>query len=262
MTKLLVSVRNAEEALAAIEGGADVVDVKEPAHGPLGAAEPDTWRKVAMAVRGWKTLSAALGELRDQPDRWFGRHIGLLAGYRYAKVGLAGCRKDPQWFEKWRNLLKLFPRHVSPVAVIYADHETCGAPEPLEILAKGAELGCQAVLVDTFNKRQGDLWSHVDEMFLRNLVADARSHRMLTAIAGSLAGEGLVRAASVEADFVAVRGAVCSGGRIGRVSAVKVRDTLATLRHAPIHGSVAIARASARDESTMAFDAISSSPPG
>ncbi|GIS63269.1 MAG: hypothetical protein CM1200mP2_54940 [Planctomycetaceae bacterium] len=37
---LLVSVRSGQEARAAIEGGCAVLDVKEPAHGPLGMAGP------------------------------------------------------------------------------------------------------------------------------------------------------------------------------------------------------------------------------
>ena len=39
---LLVSVRSAAEALAALAGGADVIDVKEPNQGSLGAADDDT----------------------------------------------------------------------------------------------------------------------------------------------------------------------------------------------------------------------------
>ena len=36
---LLVSVRSADEAIAALAGGADVIDVKEPNRGALGAAD-------------------------------------------------------------------------------------------------------------------------------------------------------------------------------------------------------------------------------
>ena len=38
MAKLLVSVRSADEAEVALEGGADIIDVKEPLHGSLGWA--------------------------------------------------------------------------------------------------------------------------------------------------------------------------------------------------------------------------------
>ena len=38
MTRLLVSVRSAAEALAALAGDADLIDVKEPAGGSLGSS--------------------------------------------------------------------------------------------------------------------------------------------------------------------------------------------------------------------------------
>ena len=47
-TRLLVSVRSADEAEAAIAGGADVIDVKEPSHGPLGMSEPDQYSKITL----------------------------------------------------------------------------------------------------------------------------------------------------------------------------------------------------------------------
>ena len=39
---LLVSVRCVDEVAAAIEGGAEIIDVKEPSHGSLGMALPET----------------------------------------------------------------------------------------------------------------------------------------------------------------------------------------------------------------------------
>src|SRR5690606_38342384 len=46
MTQLLVSVRNRAEALAALAGGADLIDVKEPWRGSLGAAPPHVMEEV------------------------------------------------------------------------------------------------------------------------------------------------------------------------------------------------------------------------
>jgi uncharacterized protein (UPF0264 family) len=48
--KLLVSVRNAEEARAALRGGADVIDVKEPDNGPLGMAGAEAIAAVVDVV--------------------------------------------------------------------------------------------------------------------------------------------------------------------------------------------------------------------
>src|SRR5260370_1370869 len=48
--RLLVSVVTAEEVEAALEGGADVVDVKNPAEGSLGAATPALLRAIRSLV--------------------------------------------------------------------------------------------------------------------------------------------------------------------------------------------------------------------
>src|SRR4051794_5358072 len=65
--QLLVSVRSAEEAEAALAGGAGLIDVKEPARGSLGAADPTVIAEVLHAVGGRAPVSAALGELLDAP---------------------------------------------------------------------------------------------------------------------------------------------------------------------------------------------------
>jgi uncharacterized protein (UPF0264 family) len=63
MTKLLVSVRSAEEAGLAIAGGADLIDVKEPLEGSLGAASPTVIDEVLDRVGGRGPVSVACGEL-------------------------------------------------------------------------------------------------------------------------------------------------------------------------------------------------------
>src|SRR5262245_59562547 len=115
MTGLLVSVRSAAEARAALAGGADLIDVKEPHRGPLGAADPALWREVEAEIGSAVPLSAALGEL-SQHTRSDPRRLG--ATYRYAKVGLAQALGLGDWKEEWRRLLDTFPAHVSSVAVI------------------------------------------------------------------------------------------------------------------------------------------------
>ena len=89
---LLVSVRSAAEALAALAGGADVIDVKEPNQGSLGAADDDTISAVVRAVAGRAPVSAALGELVDligSPNGDYARV--LIDGVLLFKTGLARC---------------------------------------------------------------------------------------------------------------------------------------------------------------------------
>src|SRR3954454_23697054 len=89
---LLVSVRSAAEALAALAGGADVIDVKEPNRGSLGAADDDTIAAVVEAVAGRAFVSAAFGELVELSASSNGdRRRALVAGVSLFKVGLAQC---------------------------------------------------------------------------------------------------------------------------------------------------------------------------
>jgi (5-formylfuran-3-yl)methyl phosphate synthase len=92
-TRLLVSVRNPAEALAALAGGADLIDVKEPARGPLGRAGDAVITAVVRCIAGRRPVSAALGELAAEPK------TDAPPGLRYHKWGLAGCGSNPRWQE-------------------------------------------------------------------------------------------------------------------------------------------------------------------
>src|SRR5437870_6982957 len=79
---LLVSVRSASEAEAALAGGAHLIDVKEPGRGPLGRADDATIAAVVQRVAGRRPVSVALGELHEQGRCYPG------AGLSYVKWGL------------------------------------------------------------------------------------------------------------------------------------------------------------------------------
>lgn len=214
MTRLLVSVRSAREALAALAGGADLIDVKEPHRGSLGAATPAVWRHVALAVRSLRPLSAALGELRD--IRPFDNDA--LQGYAFAKLGLAGCAALPDWQQRWQAALAMLPRAIAPVAVAYADYHAAGAPPPHLICAVGQQLGCRALLVDTFQKEHGDVFDVLGVDQLVKLFRQARDLDLRIVLAGSLRLDRLRDALGIWPDYVAVRGAVCQTSRAGELS--------------------------------------------
>lgn len=63
--QLLVSVRDSSEALAAVRGGADIIDVKDPSSGPLGFAGVSIIESILNVVHDQCPVSAALGECHD-----------------------------------------------------------------------------------------------------------------------------------------------------------------------------------------------------
>ena len=52
MTQFLASVRDVSEAAIALAAGADIVDLKEPSRGALGAVEPATIAAVLRHIAG------------------------------------------------------------------------------------------------------------------------------------------------------------------------------------------------------------------
>jgi uncharacterized protein (UPF0264 family) len=224
-TGLLVSVRNADEARVALASGADVIDVKEPNRGSLGAADAEVVAAVAAAVGERAPISVAVGELLE------GRCLATgTAGITYAKLGLAGCRSRDSWPARWRASIQQWPAGVRPVAVVYADWDLADSPLPEDVLAEAVTVGCPALLIDTWDKSRGTLFEHWPPHDVAQFCSRVRAAGITVVLAGSLHGESLQTAVSYRPDLIAVRGAVCEGRRTGTISAARVRTVLAALR--------------------------------
>jgi uncharacterized protein (UPF0264 family) len=224
---LLVSVRSADEARAALDGGADIIDVKEPARGPLGAADSSTITEVVRAVGGRVPVTAAMGELLDMAKSLpNGLRVLVPDGVVVYKLGLAGCRNISNWQGLWRQTIELVAASnatARPVAVAYADWRQADAPEPAEVLDAAIGQRSPAVLVDTWDKASGSLFDYWPAERLARFARQVRSQRLIIVLAGSLAGCDFERAIELAPDFVAVRAAACDAGRNGTVTAENVR---------------------------------------
>ena len=87
--KLLVSVVDAGEARAAAAAGADIVDVKNPAEGSLGAPSPAVIAAVRAAVPAELPVSAAIGDMPNLPGTAALAALGAArSGATFVKVGL------------------------------------------------------------------------------------------------------------------------------------------------------------------------------
>ncbi|MBC8355197.1 MAG: hypothetical protein H8E66_24745 [Planctomycetes bacterium] len=210
MSGLLVSVRDPSEALAALDGGADLIDIKEPRAGSLGAAEVATWHQIVDVVGTAKPLSVALGELREESVYDLARQANHM---QYAKIGLAGCGNESHWVDRWQRAIGCLPNDVASVAVIYADHAAARSPRPAEILRRAVKFRCEAILFDTYSKSQGHLFDHLTEQELQPILREAKQADLKVVLGGSLRGELVQRALELEPDYIAVRGAVCRGDR-------------------------------------------------
>jgi len=211
--QLLVSVRNAAEAQAALTGGADIIDVKEPAAGSLGRASPAAIRDVAAVVaREPRGLSVALGEMVE----WNGDASRLPASVRWVKLGLSNCASDAGWMSRWQTCRRQFEdahrQQIGWIAVAYADCVAANAPPPDQLLAAAVETRCTGVLLDTFAKHGQQLrdWMSPDE--ISDWIKSAREHGLTTAVAGSLQVGDLEWLCPLQPDLIAIRSAACRQG--------------------------------------------------
>src|SRR5262245_10813098 len=91
--KLLVSVSNARDASAAVEGGADFVDAKDPRSGALGPVSLGVLREIHGVVAGRRPVTAALGDITDELTAERAAADFSLAGASVVKIGF-GARHD------------------------------------------------------------------------------------------------------------------------------------------------------------------------
>lgn len=228
---LLVSVRNAAEAAAALAGGAAIVDVKEPAHGPLGAADPPVVAAIAAAVGTRTAWTMACGELREGAAGIASHLERVRAVLRDApaavppaavKAGLAGLAAG-SWRSAVRELWTALPPGVDRVAVAYADWRVAAAPPPEEVVSLAASAGAAVLLVDTFDKSAGGLLEWCPPSRLAELIDAARSAGLQVAVAGRITMAEIPMISALGPDVVALRSAVCSndGGGSGRLGTVR-----------------------------------------
>lgn len=210
-TGLLVSVRTADEATAAVAAGAALIDVKDPARGPLGMAHHEAVAAVLAAVGGRVPVSAALGEFSPTLLTDAGWHLELPL--TYVKWGLAGYKHHPGWGEDLLETRRQVPAPVEVVAVAYADWEKANSVPPAEVAKFAKRFRYRAFLLDTFSKDGKTLLDHVPLPALTELVQSLKRGGVAVALGGSLKPEQVKRLAGVGADWLAVRGAVCVGGK-------------------------------------------------
>lgn len=207
--QLLISLQSPDELPAALNGGADILDVKDPAKGSLGRPSDTTLAQIVDRTPANIPLSVALGEITDT-------HLTTLRfspRIRYAKAGPARLARFPDWQSAWSSYLDHmphdFPTNGGWVAVIYADHLNAESPPGDQILKFALENPFRGLLVDTYQKDGRSLFDHASASQLRDWKHTAREHGLFFALAGSLREEHIPLLQEIRSDIVAVRGAVC-----------------------------------------------------
>jgi uncharacterized protein (UPF0264 family) len=215
--KLLISPINLEEAIAAYEGGADIVDVKNPKEGSLGANFPWIIRSVKESINSRKPISATIGDFNFKPGTASLAALGAaVAGADYIKVGLYDVQTEEQALEMLVNItrsVKDYNPDLKVVASGYSDYERINSIDPQLLPAIGAKAGVDVVMVDTGIKDGRSTFEFMNEEELTRFTSAIREVGLESAIAGTLKFEDIPVLKRIQPDIIGVRGMVCGGDR-------------------------------------------------
>lgn len=226
----LASVANLAEMDAALAFGVDIVDLKNPAEGALGAWPPAL---LEQAVSRWHAqgrgaqLSATVGDhpldaaaLADAARRTVATGVPLVKiGFALPAEGAAAA------LAPCLDALGPIARTTRLIAVLFADQ----APDIGSVPAF-AGAGFAGVMLDTADKAAGGLRQHLDEMLLAGFVALARQHGLMTGLAGSLKLADIAPLAALRPNYLGFRGALCAEGRTGALDPERLAAVAGALK--------------------------------
>lgn len=210
---LMVSVQNMEEALQALKGGADIVDVKNLQEALVGSAHPKLVKEVRETVPADRHASVTLGVVPNQ--------VGTVAMAVYTagvlnatsvKVGFMKTDYDLAVETLLASREALEGTETKLVGSLFADNPLYDGLDPRLMIRLAKEGRCDGMLIDTLTKDGRNLFDFMNEEELRDIVFEGKEAGMSTALSGHLRIDDLDELARINPDIVGVRGAACQKG--------------------------------------------------
>jgi uncharacterized protein (UPF0264 family) len=227
-----------QEAAEAIAGGADIIDVKNPSEGPLGANFPWVIRQIRELTPENLQVSCTIGEAPAIPATVSLAAFGAASlGVDYVKVGLYGTKT----LQNAVTLLQTVSRAVKDcnskikvVAAGYADFQRAQSLDPLLVPQAAAEAKVDVAMLDTAVKDGKRLFDFLTGEQLLEFVGLVHKNGLDAALAGSLRKQDLPAIHGFGADIAGVRGAACSNSNrvTGHITKERVRELAEIVKQA------------------------------
>ena len=236
--KLLISPKTEQEAVEAIAGGADIIDVKNPKEGPLGANFPWIIKRIRQITPKNTEVSCTLGEVPNLPGSMALAALGAATtGVNYIKAGLYGLKTPEEAVYLIQSVSKAAKDYNPSIKVVssgYADAGRISTVDPLLVPKITHEAQADIAMIDTAIKDGKSLFTFLTKPQLRHFVEATHNHGLKAALAGSLKKEDLSVVHALGADVVGLRGAACTlSDRVnGEITREKVRELVEVLKRA------------------------------
>ena len=236
--KVLISPKDEFEATEAVNGGADIIDVKNPIEGSLGANFPWVIRRIRSLVPHSIEVSATIGDFPHLPGSASLAALGAaFSGANYVKVWLKGSKTRDEAIFLMQHVTRTVKEYNTQTKVVlagYADFRRASTLDPFLLPDIARRAGCDVVMVDTFVKDGRGIFDFLDEAACKRFVEEGHTQNLDVALAGSIKLPEISILKHVGADIVGIRGAACSqGDRLtGTIQAESVRALMAMAKQA------------------------------
>ncbi|MBC7788206.1 MAG: (5-formylfuran-3-yl)methyl phosphate synthase [Methylophilaceae bacterium] len=206
-TQLLISVTNTTEALIAMNAGADIIDLKDPNVGALGALPYQITHDIVQTINHRTLVSATVGEHHQSIlDLNLAIEHTASLGVDIVKIALStalaeSLLSDIGFIEKVNQLKN---NKVKLVAVLFADQNLA-----MGIMPSLKKIGFDGVMLDTAHKNGQSLIYHLSIALLTEFIEVCGQYEFISGLAGSLQLGSVDNLVRLKPSYLGFRGGVC-----------------------------------------------------
>ena len=215
MSKILASIQNMSEAKIIINSEIDIIDLKDPEKGALGKLKTNDIKNIINFINKKKLTSSTIGDLPNNKilikkivDELSKTNIDFI------KIGV--------YENNYIDTLSEIKSIKKLIAVFFADL-FLPSTNDLLVLKKS---GFSGVMLDTSNKKSGNLFNHLDYSDLSNFILNSKKLNLLTGVAGSINKSHIDQILKLSPNYMGFRGALCENklSRSSKISANNVEN--------------------------------------
>ena len=201
-TQMLASVVSPNEADIVLSAGVEIVDLKNPAEGALGALPLEVVRAVVDMVDHRAMVSATIGDQPMEPALLVSKTKEMLnTGVDVVKIGFFGESAHEACLQALQEVAE---QGAKLIAVLFADM----SPN-LTLLNKISAAGFYGVMLDTAKKDGRHLLDHYSLEMLKAFVVKANSLGLQAGLAGALARDHVQVLLDIKPSYLGFRSALC-----------------------------------------------------
>ncbi len=203
MTGMLASVNSIKETQLILNTAVDIIDLKQPEQGALGALSTELVSDIVQYVANKKPVSATVGDLPMQAELVFNAVKAMSeTGVDYIKIGFF---PGGDWQGTLLKLSELTQQGHQLIAVLFADTQ----PD-LNMIESLNSAGFIGVMLDTMDKSKGSLSQVMPYTTITRFVSHCKEAQLLCGLAGSLKQDDIPDLLKLEPDYLGFRGALCA----------------------------------------------------